>query len=478
MSSLVWLRQDLRLSDNPALFEAASKGEIALVYILDDETPGAWKMGGASRWWLHYSLAALQHDLQAHGISLILKRGKALPVLDKLVQELKVTSLYWNRCYEPYAIQRDQEIKAHFKEKGLEVKSFKASLLIEPFEVQTKTGGYYKVYTPFWKEILRRGISQRPLAKPIEMIPLSEKPASDRLEDLALLPIRPNWAAGFSEIWRCGEKAAHEKCLQFLNEQLDDYARGRDFPSKVATSLLSPHLHFGEISPLQIWYICAAFCDLHEKSMSEVNMARFLSELGWREFAHHLLYHDPQLPDRPMKEAFAKFQWDQNDDFLKAWQKGQTGFPIVDAGMRELWQTGYMHNRVRMIVASFLTKDLFIPWQVGEKWFWDTLVDADLANNSVSWQWVAGCGADAAPYFRIFNPVLQSKKFDVAGTYIRKWVPELKEMPDRYIHAPSEAPSLVLQGAGVRLGENYPLPIVNHDVQRQKALERYRLSHA
>lgn len=475
MSSLVWLRQDLRLSDNPALFEAAQRGKIAVVYILDDESPGLWKMGGASRWWLHHSLVALQADLKSHGISLILRKGKALSVLEKLVHELKVTSLYWNRCYEPYAIQRDQEIKSFFKEKGLEVRSFNGFLLVEPFEIQTKTGGFYKVYTPFWREILRRGMSQKPLPKPIMMTPVSESARSDTLDDLNLLPKKPNWAAGFSGLWRCGERAAHEKCLQFLNEQLDHYARGRDFPSQVVTSLLSPHLHFGEISPLQIWYICETFCELHEKSMSEENMARFLSELGWREFAYHLLYHDPKLPERPMKEAFEKFQWDENEVFLKAWQRGKTGFPIVDAGMRELWQTGYMHNRVRMIVASFLTKDLFIPWQEGARWFWDTLVDADLASNSVSWQWVAGSGADAAPYFRIFNPHLQSQKFDPSGDYIRKWVPELKEMPDQYIHAPSAAPSLILQGAGVRLGVTYPLSIVNHDVQRQKALERYRM---
>ncbi|MBS0271248.1 MAG: deoxyribodipyrimidine photo-lyase [Proteobacteria bacterium] len=458
--AILWLRQDLRLEDNPAL-QAASSNPLIALYIWDEKDPRS--PGGASRWWLHKSLYVLKQSYEERGVQFIFRRGNPLDVLKKLVDETKACSIYWNRCYEPYAIKRDQEIKSYFKEKNLLCQSFKGVLLIEPWEVHTKSKEPYRVFTPFWKSLQSSSFS-RPLPTP-RLQGWKTQVASESLEEWGLLPIL--WGKGLEQIWQPGEKQAHVKLKQFLKDKVEDYACKRDYPSENITSLLSPHLHWGEITPLQIWN-CVSYAH-GEKAIP------FLRQLGWREFSYHLLFHFPELPSKPMRSSFVHIPWEVDLEALKAWQKGQTGYPLVDAGMRELWQTGGMHNRVRMIVASFLVKDLLLPWQLGEEWFWDTLVDADLANNAVNWQWVAGCGADAAPYYRIFNPVLQSQRFDPQGAYIKQWIPELKDLNPPHIHCPWQAPSEILHKAKVKLGVTYPFPIVDHALARKRALAAFRI---
>lgn len=468
---LLWFRQDLRLADNPALRAAAASGQPILpVYILDDETPGAWKLGGATRWWLHHSLAALSRGLGTLGAPLLLRRGDSHPVIARLVRETGASAVYWNRCYEPLARKRDESIKAALKQDGIEARSFNSALLHEPWTIENKAGEPFRVYSAFWRACLARGEPDTPLPAP-ESLKAAPTPAGDRLADWALLPTAPNWAEGFDAAWTPGENGARERLGAFLDAAVNRYKADRDRPDIEATSRLSPHLHFGEIGPRHIWHATRAALAAHD--LNEASAEKFLSEVGWREFAHHLLYHNDALPDHPLRPEFADFPWHDNDRALAAWQRGRTGYPIVDAGMRELWATGWMHNRVRMIVASFLAKDLLIPWQEGERWFWDTLVDADLANNAASWQWVAGCGADAAPYFRIFNPVLQGEKFDPDGAYVRRWAPELAAMPAAYIHKPWLAPDAVLSAAGVKLGETYPAPIIDHGTARDRALDAF-----
>ncbi|MGP1255729.1 MAG: cryptochrome/photolyase family protein [Kiloniellales bacterium] len=468
--TLVWFRQDLRLSDNPALAAAVARGgPVVPFYLLDDETPGSWTMGGASRWWLHHSLQSLSADLAAKGARLILRRGAAAEAIPTVAEEIGAATVLWNRCYEPWAVPRDTALKERLKAAGLAVDSFSASLLQEPWTVQTGAGKPYTVFSPFWRAIRDRDVP-RPLATPGEMAS-PEGIASDRLEDWQLLPQRPDWAGGLRDSWTPGEQAAQERLADFLDERVDLYAEERNRPDIDGTSGLSPYLHWGEISPRQIWH--ATHHRLSAEGAASKGAWSFLSEVGWRDFSYHLLFHWPSLMDETWKENFKAFPWRENPDGLRAWCRGQTGFPIVDAGMRQLWHTGWMHNRVRMIVGSFLIKDLMIHWQEGERWFWDTLVDADAASNGASWQWVAGCGADAAPYFRIFNPMTQGEKFDPSGDYTRKWVPEVAELPDRYLHRPWEAPEEVLAKAGVRLGETYPEPIVDHSVARQAALAAF-----
>jgi deoxyribodipyrimidine photo-lyase len=458
---LVWFRQDLRLADNPALREAAATGApVVPVYILDDETPGAWAMGGATRWWLHRSLDSLARDLGKLGLCLILRRGNAKTCLDALIAETKAAGVYWNRCYEPFAISRDKAIKADLEGRGLAAKSFNAGLLFEPWTIVSKTGTPFRVFTPFWKACLAAEPPPMPAPAPSRAAGPSKFPASDRLEDWGLLPAKPDWAGGFA-VWTPGEAGAQARLGAFVEKSLGGYAGLRDRPDIEATSRLSPHLHFGEISPRQCFHAGAA-------------SPKFLAELGWREFSHHLLFQLPDLPETALRAEFRDFPWRDNKARLRAWQKGRTGYPIVDAGMRELWRTGWMHNRVRMIAASFLVKHLLQPWQAGQAWFWDTLVDADLANNSASWQWVAGCGADAAPYFRIFNPMLQGAKFDPEGIYVRRYVPELANLPDEHIHTPWEAPAEILAKAGVKLGVTYPKPIVDHGEARARALAAFQ----
>ncbi|SHL69674.1 cryptochrome/photolyase family protein [Roseibium suaedae] len=467
MTTLVWFRQDLRLADNPALCEAAAKGKVLPLFILEDAKAvgDTHPLTGASHWWLHHSLAALKKALPG----LVLRKGDPRLILPHLVEEMGLEAVYWNRCYEPHAIARDSDIKADLKAKGIEVRSFKAALLHEPFELKTKTGGPYKVYSPFWRAAKEIEVPEA-LPKP-ETIEVVSGCGSDDLESFSLLPKRPDWAKGWDVLWSPGEEGASRRLSGFLKDGLTGYGELRNRPDLPNVSRLSPHLHFGEISPRQVWH--ETLRHLEQAPKDEGDGWKFLSELAWREFSYHLLYHFPKLPEENWKPTFDAYPWRDSAEDLKAWQLGQTGYPIVDAGMRELWQTGWMHNRVRMIVASFLIKHLRLHWHHGEEWFRDTLVDADLANNSASWQWVAGSGADAAPYFRIFNPMTQGGKFDPEGDYVRKWVPELAKLDTAYLHAPFDAPEAALRKAGVELGKTYPKPIVDHTKARQAALDGY-----
>ena len=400
---IVWFRQDLRLSDNPALRAAAGTGApIIPLFVLDDDAPGDWKWGGASRWWLHHSLASLDKSLDGH---LMLRRGDAAKVVATLARESGASTVFWNRCYEPFAVERDTALKAALTQDGVAVESFNGALLHEPWELKTKTGDKpFRVFTPFWNAMCERHVAAaHPAPRNLKL----QRAKSDTLKDWKLLPTKPDWSKGFD--WTPGEKAAHEALHDFLDD-VADYKTARDLPDRDGTSRLSPHLHWGEISPRQIWHAVQA----HGHSEGAQT---FLKELGWREFCTQLLFHNPALPTKPLDIRFTKFKWCSSEKDFRAWTRGQTGVPIVDAGMRQLWQTGWMHNRVRMIVASFLIKHLGIHWQRGEEWFWDCLVDADLASNSANWQWVAGCGADAAPFFRIFNPCLAAATTaDVAMT--------------------------------------------------------------
>ena len=465
--ALVWFRRDLRLDDNPALTAAIERGgPVVALYVLDDEDAGDWRPGGASRWWLHRSLEALDKALSNAGSRLVLRRGKAAEVLDTLIDETGADAVYWNRRYEPWAKERDTGIKTALKKRAIEVESFKASLLYEPWEITTKQDTPFKVFSPFWREVQSKGDPAEPLTAPKEIDSLSEAPAGDALEDWALLPTTPDWAGGLRETWTPGEAGAAERLDWFLDEAIGDYKNKRNFPGIDATSALSPHLHFGEISPRRIWHAARLASEARSNETMDRGTASFLSEICWREFSYNLLFHNPDLPEVSLRREFEDFPWRTDAEGLKAWQRGLTGYPIVDAGMRQLWHTGWMHNRVRMIVASFLIKDLLIHWREGEAWFWDTLVDADLANNAASWQWVAGCGADAAPYFRVFNPVRQSQKFDPDGAYIRRWIPELADVEGKAIHEP-----WTLEGGPP---EGYPEPIVDHAEEREEALRRYQ----
>lgn len=384
-----------------------------------------------------------------------------MEILQQLAGLTNCRGIYWNRCYEPYVIKRDQNIKDFFRGAGVDCKTFNGSLLVEPWNLQTKTKGPYKIFTPFW-ESLQKLVDGKPLPIPA-LQGYQPRIPSDSFESWGWNPEK--WTVTLEKSWEPGEKGAWKAFSKFLEKRLDFYSAKRDFPSESITSHLSPYLHFGELSPSQVWYQ-----SLHSHGARALS---FLRQLGWREFSYHLLYHFPHLPDEPLRSSFKAFPWDSNPQALAAWQKGETGYPLVDAGMRELWHTGGMHNRVRMIVASFLVKDLLLPWQTGAAWFWDTLVDADLANNSTSWQWVAGCGTDAAPYFRIFNPVLQSQKFDPKGIYIKSWVPQLRDLEAPYIHSPWQAPSEILEKAGIQLGMTYPHPMVDHNFARRRALEAF-----
>lgn len=467
---IVWLRRDLRLSDHPALWQAAQEGLVLPLYILDP----AESSGAAERWWRHHSLRRLQEELSKQGVPLLLRRGDPLQVLNKLLTDTHACGVFWNRRYDPAGRAQDTKIKARLLEQGVHVQSFVGDCLIEPW-LHQHGGLPYKVFTPFWKNLRTRFDIASPLPKP-KLLPLPESSHAgsnnERLEDWRLLPMKPDWAAGFMDYWEPGEAGAQSRFQDFLNRGLSDYSKGRDFPAQNAVSRLSPHLAHGEISPRQVWQ--QTHHHLQQNPRLEKQGEHFLRSLCWREFSWHLLFHCPTLPHTPLRAEFADFPWQNNRDFWQRWRTGQTGYPIVDAGMRELWQTGWMHNRVRMICASFLIKDLLIPWQKGAAWFWNTLVDADLANNSVSWQWVAGCGADAAPYFRIFNPVLQGEKFDPEGTYVRRWVPELAGLPDRYIHHPWDADASLLKRCGLTLEVQYPGPMVDHHQARGRALKAFQ----
>jgi deoxyribodipyrimidine photo-lyase len=470
---IVWFRNDLRVSDNPALQESVQRGGVVVpLFIWAPEEEGGWPPGGASRWWLHQSLDALSRDLEGLGSRLIIRRGDSLRVLLHLAKETGARAVFWNRRYEPASIARDTRVKVELAARGLEAKSFKGSLLQEPWEVKNQTGKPYQVFTPFWRACLAGPVPPLPLAAPGCLKRPRSWPESVSLLALELEP-KIDWAAGLREAWQPGSQGARAKLRDFLAKAWLNYDEGRNRPDRLGTSRLSPHLHFGEISPRQVWHQVRRYAEQHDLAASAWQRSQFLAELGWREFAHHLLYHFPHTPSQPLRPEFARFPWRKNQAWLRRWQRGQTGYPIVDAGMRELWTTGWMHNRVRMIVASFLVKDLLLPWSEGARWFWDTLVDADLANNTLGWQWSAGCGADAAPYFRIFNPIAQGERFDPQGAYVRRWVPELSRLPDHCIHRPWETPAPRLAEAGPRLGRDYPSPIVKHAIARETALEAY-----
>lgn len=466
---IIWFRQDLRLRDNPALTAAADSGHPILpVYILDDANAGDWRMGGASRWWLHQSLTSLSTSLDGH---IRFFSGDAAKILTRLTRDLGAAGVYWNRCYEPWRIARDRRIKAELRKNGCPVNSFNGSLLFEPQGVAKADGSPYKVFTPFFRKgCLGNAPSPRfPMEIP-ELAYFDASPLGHALDELELVPsIR--WYESIAAAWTPGEAGALDRLAHFLDNGIQNYKEGRNRPDLEHVSRLSPHLHFGEISPHQVWHAANA---LKAVGGLENDIDHFLSELGWREFSNYLLYHWPALPQENLQEKFNRFPWRNDAAALKRWQRGQTGYPIVDAGMRELWRTGYMHNRVRMIVGSFLVKNLLLHWHHGEAWFWDTLVDADLANNSAGWQWIAGCGADAAPYFRIFNPVTQGQKFDPDGNYVRLFVPEIARLPNRFLHNPCQAPEGVLAEADIELGSDYPYPIVDLKASRERALAAFQ----
>jgi deoxyribodipyrimidine photo-lyase len=470
---ILWLRRDLRLDDNPALQAALVDCErLVPVYVFDPDAEAPWTPGAASRWWLHGSLLSLDQALKAFGSRLLIARGDSLAELRRIATATGATRIHWNRLYDPASRERDWRLKQALRADGLRVESHNASLLFEPWEIATGTGEPYRVFTAFWRRCAARLSDVRPLPPPTALPPPPGALDSLPLERLGLLPAIP-WDAGLHQTWTPGETRALEHAGIFLKDRIQRYATERDLPAQTGTSELSPHLHFGEIGPRRILAMVREQWD--DPAADPVEP--FVREIGWREFAHHLIYHYPHTTDEPLDRRFAALPWREEDAerMLLAWQRGETGIPLVDAGMRQLWHTGWMHNRVRMVVASFLTKNLRLPWQAGARWFWDTLVDADLAANSLSWQWSAGCGADAAPYFRIFNPVLQGERFDKGGTYVRRWCPELTGLPDKYIHQPWTAPSALLDHAGIQIGRNYPRPIVDLKASREAALAAYEV---
>jgi deoxyribodipyrimidine photo-lyase len=461
---IVWFRQDLRLTDNTALIAAHNtNAPIIPLYILDDENSGEWKMGGASRWWLHQSLQVLNASLND---AMIFKKGNATDIIPQLVKDHNAQGVYWNRCYEPWRIKRDTDIKSLLTAQNIDAKSFNAALLFEPHKTLKADQTPYRVFTPFYKKgCLERNPEPpepQPAPKGINLLKTNTPP----LTDLNLMP-DINWYTQMQEEWTPGEHRAQARLDTFLKNGLKGYKEGRNVPAQENVSRLSPYLHHGEISPRTVWH--SAKIAMADRQCEE-DGAHFLSELGWREFSNNLLYYFPDIPRINLQTKFDAFPWRDDPQALKAWQRGQTGYPIIDAGMRELWQTGYMHNRVRMIVGSFLVKNLLLHWHHGEDWFWDTLLDADLANNSASWQWIAGCGADAAPYFRIFNPITQGEKFDKDGKYIRRFVPELTKMPDKFLHTPWEAPQNIQDYTHIQIGKDYPKPIVDLKSSRERAL--------
>ncbi|MDB3955230.1 DNA photolyase family protein [Alphaproteobacteria bacterium] len=463
--NILWFRKDLRLMDNPALVEANLNAEIIPIFILDDTNPEENRMGAASRVWLYHSLKSLNISLQK---KINFYSGDPVKIISELINNYNINGVYWNRCYEPWEIRRDKKIKDLLKIKKVKAKSFNGSLIREPWEVLKEDQTPYKVFTALYKKAyLNSDIKVEVINEPTKINYSTKIFSSNTLDTLKLLP-NLSWADNIIKYWQVGEKNAHLKMTEFFKKGIDDYKEGRNFPFKKNVSRLSPHIHFGEISPKQLW--------VKAKSISSnKNTEHFVSEICWREFSYYLLYHFPNLPKDNLQKKFNNFPWKNNNYYFDSWKKGKTGYPIIDAGMRELYETGYMHNRVRMIVASFLVKNLLIHWHKGERWFWDCLFDADLANNSASWQWVAGSGADAAPYFRIFNPVTQGVKFDVDGQYTKQYVPELKDMPNKYLFSPWEAPDDVLNKANVVLGGNYPKPIIDIKESREKALYSFSL---
>jgi deoxyribodipyrimidine photo-lyase len=467
--AIVWFRRDLRLADNPALAAALKAHDKVLpVYVDASDEEAPWQPGAASRWWLHHSLTSLDADLRKRGAALHVRRGKTLSVLRALIEAAGASAVYWNRLYEPAMVARDSRIKEALRADGIDAHSFNAALLFEPWEIATGQSTPYKVFTPFWRNARAQLEMRQPLRAP-RAIDAPRVDGSIGIDALDLLPKIP-WDTGFGETWTPGEAGAHKALARFLKVAVGDYAAQRDIPAERGTSRMSPHLHFGEISPMQV--VASLEAASHGSAKQRAGGEAYLRELGWREFSHHLLYHFPESAERNLDPAFDAFPSKRlSAARLKRWKRGRTGFPIVDAGMRELWATGWMHNRVRMLVASFLTKNLRQHWLTGARWFWDTLVDADLPNNTQGWQWTAGSGADASPYFRIFNPVTQGERFDPDGDYVRRWVPELKAYEGKSIHKPWADPKRLA-------ASGYPKPMVELDASRVAALAAYRTCKA
>jgi deoxyribodipyrimidine photo-lyase len=481
--AIVWFRHDLRLADNPALHAAAaSKRPLVCVYLYPEKTAHQSRaprsLGAASRWWLHGSLQALDAALAKHGGRLTILRGAAAETLTTLAAAVMAEAVYWNRRYDGPGRALDAVLETTLKQRGVTVATFNGHLLHEPATIRNQSGKPFRVFTAYWRAVLKLGPLAAPLGAPRKLrfhaLPQQFKLKPVPLARLGLEPKKPDWAGGLRATWSPGEAAAHIHLQRFLATALRGYSTDRDRPDRPGTSRLSPYLCFGNISVRQVWHIAHATVRKDPAPGKQRQLARLLAELGWREFNYQILYHHPDLAESNFQSRFDPLRWRTDRRGLQAWQRGRTGYPIVDAGMRELWATGWMHNRVRMVAASFLIKHLLIDWRSGEKWFWDTLVDADPANNPANWQWVAGSGADAAPYFRIFNPILQGEKFDPNGDYVRRWVPELARLPSKRIHKPWTAKAEQLAAAGVRLGKTYPRPLVDHDMARRRALRNIK----
>jgi deoxyribodipyrimidine photo-lyase len=470
---IVWFRTDLRLHDNPALYAAVSHGErIIPVYIHATNEEAQWQPGAASHWWLHHSLSSLGRDLQQRCSRLILRTGNSLYQLQQLIEQTGAAAVYTTRCYNPASLEHENKIRKALRTADIEFTLYNGNLLIEPDNIHNKAGLPFKVFTPYWRTHQQHFSLPGLLAAPNRLPPVPTRLSSTALGKLELLPKLP-WYKGLRQTWQVGEQAALDMLQTHTTDIIAAYPDTHDRPDIDGTSQLSPYLHFGELS---VRKVAQTLMQLQRRKTAQAGAAALLRQLVWRDFAHHILWHFPATTDKPFDARYDHFPWQRrtNSRLLHAWQQGRTGFPIVDAGMRQLWHTGWMHNRVRMIVASLLSKNAGIHWLLGARWFWDTLVDADLAQNSMNWQWVAGCGVDAAPYFRIFNPVLQSQKFDPRGEYIRRWVPELAGLPTEYIHQPELTPPLIQQASGVLIGKDYPKPMLDLKTSREQALQHYR----
>ncbi len=470
-AAIVWFRDDLRLSDHAALTAAAQSGvPLVCLYVLPDSHTVVRPLGGAARWWLAGSLRALNASLKTHGQTLVLRKGNAATIIPQIAREVNAACVFWIDSEVPDQAKLARDTSEGIERIGVAVRTFRSDLLAKPQDIRNKEGRGLRVFTPFWKRVLSHGDLAQPIPAP-RKLPPPVVIASDQLEDWQLEPTHPDWAGGLRLSWHPGEAAAQQRLRDFLEHDIKDYAVKRDRPDGDHASRLSPHLRFGEISPRQTFH-AAKFAAARKPAIAR-DIDKFLSEIGWREFSRHLLSDLPNLHDKNLQPSFDAFTWRHDMEALHAWRRGQTGYPIVDAGMRQLWHTGIMHNRVRMVVASFLVKHLLIDWREGERWFWDTLVDADPGSNPASWQWVAGSGADAAPYFRVFNPVLQGEKFDPDGVYVSRWIPELSKLPATHIHHPWDATPMELAAADITLGKTYPEPIVDHKKARERALTAY-----